>query len=374
MPDPDPSASTDVMLADNSTQAWDELATRVDSLIGAWQSGPRPPVLGKFLPENPAGVRRIVLCELIKVDLEYRWQQHSLPKTIEEYLAEFPELADGGVLPCDLIYEEYLIRRHLPERARGGRLSQAISAQDENADADVRLEANLLRDDHNGRRRSSPSARRGPADRRFRRARAARRRGVCFGVSGPATLDGAARGLESLARPRQRIANAGPVGPSRHRAGVRSAHSEGAAAAADVYAACVGRHVARRAAEFPGCAGRRAQRQDDARGDRRSARQKWPIDSARFQHAPSIVELQLAIDGLLARHSARRGPRSCASAGCVAPRCKAGQCAARSRRCSEAGRLQRQLQFEAGRRHAGRLFRRQPGLHVARATRGEQPG
>ena len=103
------------MLADNSTQAWDELATRVDSLIGAWQSGPRPPVLGNFLPENPAGVRRIVLCELIKVDLEYRWQQHSLPKTIEEYLAEFPELAGGGALPCDLIYEEYLIRRHLPD-------------------------------------------------------------------------------------------------------------------------------------------------------------------------------------------------------------------------------------------------------------------
>jgi serine/threonine protein kinase len=115
MPDPDPSESTDVMLADNSTQAWDELAMRVDSLIAAWQSGPRPPVLGKFLPENPAGVRRIVLCELIKVDLEYRWQQHSLPKTIEEYLAEFPELSDGGVLPCDLIYEEYLIRRHMPD-------------------------------------------------------------------------------------------------------------------------------------------------------------------------------------------------------------------------------------------------------------------
>jgi eukaryotic-like serine/threonine-protein kinase len=113
--DPDPSASTDVMLADNSTQAWDELATRIDSLIGAWQSGPRPPALERFLPEKSVAVRRLVLAELIKVDLEYRWQQHSFPKTIEEYVADFPELAADGNLPCDLIYEEYLIRRHLPD-------------------------------------------------------------------------------------------------------------------------------------------------------------------------------------------------------------------------------------------------------------------
>ena len=126
MPDPDPSASTDVMLADNSTQAWDELATRVDSLIGAWQSGPRPPVLGNFLPENPAGVRRIVLCELIKVDLEYRWQQHSLPKTIEEYLAEFPELASRRHAAVRFDLRGISDPPAFARRPGGGRISHAV--------------------------------------------------------------------------------------------------------------------------------------------------------------------------------------------------------------------------------------------------------
>jgi eukaryotic-like serine/threonine-protein kinase len=105
-------SSSDVMLADDSTQAWAALATRVDALTAAWNDGPRPPSLGEFLPVGPPGTRRLLLAELIKVDLEYRWQQYEFPKTIEEYFAEFPELSAGGGLPCDLIYEEYLIRRH----------------------------------------------------------------------------------------------------------------------------------------------------------------------------------------------------------------------------------------------------------------------
>jgi eukaryotic-like serine/threonine-protein kinase len=105
-------SSTDAMLADDSTQAWAALATQVDALTAAWACGPRPPRLEEFLPAGPPGTRRLLLAELIKVDLEYRWQQYEFPKTIEEYLADFPELSAGTALPCDLIYEEYLIRRH----------------------------------------------------------------------------------------------------------------------------------------------------------------------------------------------------------------------------------------------------------------------
>ena len=40
-------------------------------------------------------MRRLLLVELIKVDLEYRWGQ-GLQKRIAEYVAEFPELAEEG--------------------------------------------------------------------------------------------------------------------------------------------------------------------------------------------------------------------------------------------------------------------------------------
>lgn len=107
------SSSTTTPLLDpaGATVALEQVSARVDALIAAWESPQRPPVLGEFLPAKPLEMRRLVLTELIKVDLEYRWQQHNLPKTIEEYLAEFPELADAGKVPCDLIYEEYHIRR-----------------------------------------------------------------------------------------------------------------------------------------------------------------------------------------------------------------------------------------------------------------------
>ena len=56
-------------------------------------------------------LRRLGLVELIKVDLEYRWQKRSAPKLVEEYASEFPELVSAGMLPADLIYEEYHIRK-----------------------------------------------------------------------------------------------------------------------------------------------------------------------------------------------------------------------------------------------------------------------
>ena len=99
----------------DATVALEQVSSQVDALIAAWESPERPPPLSKFLPERPLELRRLVLTELIKVDLEYRWQQHGLPKMIEEYLTEFPELAETDKVPCDLIYEEYLIRRRTAE-------------------------------------------------------------------------------------------------------------------------------------------------------------------------------------------------------------------------------------------------------------------
>lgn len=93
---------------------WGLLTEQVESFISSWEAGGDPPSLATFLPAEPALLRRMALIELIKVDLEYRWQHRELPKQIEAYVTEFPELREGGI-PTDLIYEEFHIRRQRGE-------------------------------------------------------------------------------------------------------------------------------------------------------------------------------------------------------------------------------------------------------------------
>lgn len=97
--------------AEPATVALNALVERADALIAAWQGDDLPPDLNQFLPAEPASLRQLALKELIKIDLEYRWQHHELPKQVEEYLEEFPDLAEDGEVPCELIYEEFHLRR-----------------------------------------------------------------------------------------------------------------------------------------------------------------------------------------------------------------------------------------------------------------------
>lgn len=98
----------------SAEQAWEQLSKHVDTLIEAWDRG-EVPDLAQFLPSGPPALRRLTLVELIKVDLEFRWGTHQLPKRIEEYALEFPELEARGGVPADLIYEEYHVRRQSGE-------------------------------------------------------------------------------------------------------------------------------------------------------------------------------------------------------------------------------------------------------------------
>lgn len=97
------------------TMLWEELSRYVDTFCAAWES-PEPPFdLHAYLPTTDPHLRRIALTELIKVDLEYRWLKFDLPKQIEEYAAELPELIINGDYPPDLIYEEFHVRSQSPE-------------------------------------------------------------------------------------------------------------------------------------------------------------------------------------------------------------------------------------------------------------------
>ncbi|HEY2893510.1 MAG TPA: serine/threonine-protein kinase, partial [Pirellulales bacterium] len=104
------SQATDQSTAVNASLVWEQLSVHIDAFVTAWQDAQAPPTLADFVPLTPPALRRLTLVETIKVDLEYRWQGRRWPKTIEEYVAEFPELSDDG-LPCDIIYEEYHIRK-----------------------------------------------------------------------------------------------------------------------------------------------------------------------------------------------------------------------------------------------------------------------
>ncbi len=95
---------------DQHEHTLDIVSHHVERFLEAWEKSSDAPRLSDFAP--PQGqLRRLVLVELIKIDLEYRWQERNLPKRIVEYLAELPELAEGGV-PVELIYEEFHIRRN----------------------------------------------------------------------------------------------------------------------------------------------------------------------------------------------------------------------------------------------------------------------
>lgn len=95
---------------DAATQVWDELARRLDQFLAAWDAGEMPGIATFLPPAEPLALRRLVLVELIKVDLEQR-AARGMIRTLEQYAAEHPELLEQGEPPCDLIYEEYHVRR-----------------------------------------------------------------------------------------------------------------------------------------------------------------------------------------------------------------------------------------------------------------------
>ena len=120
------------------TQSWDVLTGHLQAFIDAWETDHKPPNLAQHLPPEGDGMRRIVLVELIKVDLEYRAQNNSQQtiKNVEAYANEFQELCADGRFPSDLIYEEYHVRKTAGDEVRA---EEYLRRFPENADELRRL-------------------------------------------------------------------------------------------------------------------------------------------------------------------------------------------------------------------------------------------
>ena len=110
----EPTDSATHVDTNSSSEAWTILAGHVEGFVAAWDGEQAPPDIRDFLPDTTGPMRRLALLETIKIDLEYRWLHHRLPRKVEEYLDEFPDLSDEG-FPCDLVYEEFHIRRQAGE-------------------------------------------------------------------------------------------------------------------------------------------------------------------------------------------------------------------------------------------------------------------
>ena len=95
---------------DDASAAWDALVEYVNRFATAWAESPEP-ALHEYLPEGPSTLRHMVLIELVKIDLEERLHRGRARKSIEQYIAEFPELQGETGPPCDLVYEEYHARQ-----------------------------------------------------------------------------------------------------------------------------------------------------------------------------------------------------------------------------------------------------------------------
>jgi len=74
------------------------------------QSGPEAVELTDFLPPADHPLRRQVLGELVRIDLEYGWRR-GRPHALEHYQKRFPELRTDRAILQEIAFEEYRLRR-----------------------------------------------------------------------------------------------------------------------------------------------------------------------------------------------------------------------------------------------------------------------
>lgn len=120
MPADDSHSSVPAVDSAREEQTWDRVADAIDGLSGAWESyladGGKEPDLADWAPADDPGVRSLSLPELVKVDLEYRWQSGKNPRKIEFYAEKFPELGSGQSVAVELIHEELQVRMQAGDR------------------------------------------------------------------------------------------------------------------------------------------------------------------------------------------------------------------------------------------------------------------
>ncbi|MCA9009856.1 MAG: serine/threonine protein kinase [Planctomycetaceae bacterium] len=92
---------------------WVRLTETLEAFSQAWSSSSLPPSIIDFLPAHDSPHRNELASELIKLDLEHRWQR-GLRRLVEEYSFDIPDL--DTLLSVELVFEEYHIRKTAGDR------------------------------------------------------------------------------------------------------------------------------------------------------------------------------------------------------------------------------------------------------------------
>jgi eukaryotic-like serine/threonine-protein kinase len=114
--DPHSSSVSDPAQAAGGEPPWELIADRIDAFAAAWDKSQAddapPPTLDRFVADLDELTARQVLPELVKLDLERRWQHGREPHQVEWYAEQYPQLRPVAKLPVDLLYEELQARMH----------------------------------------------------------------------------------------------------------------------------------------------------------------------------------------------------------------------------------------------------------------------
>ncbi|QGJ68437.1 Protein kinase domain-containing protein [Planctomycetales bacterium 10988] len=90
-----------------STQALGSIEACLQALLEDWKED-CPKNLKDYVADIDPSLHRAALVELIKADLQHRWEKGN-QSSLEEYCQEYQDLGDKDTLPPDLIYEAYRV-------------------------------------------------------------------------------------------------------------------------------------------------------------------------------------------------------------------------------------------------------------------------
>src|SRR6185312_10442903 len=101
------------MIGSSNGQSWPGVDVAVDAYESARARGDRVDV-ATFLPPPDHPEYLAILCELVRVDLEYSWQD-GRPNRLDHYRGRFPELFRDRRWVQEIAFEEFRLRRQAGE-------------------------------------------------------------------------------------------------------------------------------------------------------------------------------------------------------------------------------------------------------------------